>query len=144
MDSNKIDTRCCEGIPNIWLHTQKQKWLNLYGHTSREETKKCQEKMKGLVTKRDKRQGEKIELTPAKRSMIDRQIQFRFHLFAKCVVPVVYISFCKQMEVGLYLPVYRLSFRGGNSIVSPWRLSRFVTKLFKCCKRLYWGIGERK
>ena len=34
------------------------------------------------------------------------------------------------MEVGLYLPVYRRSFRGGYSIFSPWRLSRFVTKLF--------------
>ena len=41
-------------------------------------------------------------VTPAKISTIDRQIQFRFHLFAKCVVPVVYITFCKQMEVGLY------------------------------------------
>ena len=34
------------------------------------------------------------------------------------------------MEVGLYLPVYRRSFRGDNSIFSPWRLLRFVTKLF--------------
>ena len=33
------------------------------------------------------------------------------------------------MEVGLYLPVYSRSFRGGNTIFSPWRLSRFVTKL---------------
>ena len=71
--------------------------------------------MKSLVTKRDKRQGEKIE----KRLTIDRQIQFRFHLFAKCVVLVVYITFCKQMEVGMYLPVYRRSFHGGNSIFSP-------------------------
>ena len=44
----------------------------------------------------------------------------------------IYISFCKHMEVELYLPVYRRSFRGGNSIFSPWRLSRFVTKLFRC------------
>ena len=36
------------------------------------------------------------------------------------------------MEVGLYLPVYRRAFRGGNSIFSPWRLLRFVTKLFTC------------
>ena len=49
---------------------------------------------------------------PAKRSTIDRQIQFRFHLSAKYVVPMVYITFCKQMEVGLYLPVYRRSFHG--------------------------------
>ena len=35
------------------------------------------------------------------------------------------------MEAELYLPVYRQSFREGNSIFSPWRLSRFVTKLFK-------------
>ena len=55
--------------------------------------------------------------------MIDRQIQSHFHLFAKCVVTVVYITFCKQMEMGLYLPVYHRSFR-------DWRLSRFVTKLF--------------
>ena len=34
------------------------------------------------------------------------------------------------MEVGLYLPVYSRSFRGGNTIVSPCRLSRFVAKLF--------------
>ena len=34
------------------------------------------------------------------------------------------------MEVELYLPVYSRSFRGGNTIFSPWRLSRFVTKLF--------------
>ena len=27
-----------------------------------------------------------------------------------------YITFCKQMEVGLYLPVYSRSFRGGNTI----------------------------
>ena len=32
---------------------------------------------------------------PAKRSTIDSQIQFRFHLLAKCDVPVVYITFCK-------------------------------------------------
>ena len=73
---------------------------------------------------------------PAKRLTIYRQIQFRFHLFAKCVVPMVYITFSKQMEVWLYLPVYRRSFRGGNSICSPWRLSRFVTKLFIC--QLQW------
>ena len=27
-----------------------------------------------------------------------------------------YITFCKQMEVGLYLPVYSRSFRRGNTI----------------------------
>ena len=32
--------------------------------------------------------------------------------------------------MGLYLPVYSRSFRRGNTIFSPWRLSRFVTKLF--------------
>ena len=44
------------------------------------------------------------------------------------------------MEVGLYLPVYSRSFRGGNTIFSPWRLSRFVTKLFKCNNmyHVYW------
>ena len=35
------------------------------------------------------------------------------------------------MEAGLYLPVYCRCFRGSNSIFSLWRLSRFVTKLFK-------------
>ena len=34
------------------------------------------------------------------------------------------------MEAELYLPVYRRSFRGDNSIFSPWCLSCFVTKLF--------------
>ena len=34
------------------------------------------------------------------------------------------------MEAGLHLPAYRRPFRGGKSIVSLWRLSRFVTKLF--------------
>ena len=58
-----------------------------------------------------KSNGEQIDVTPAKRSTIDRQIQFRFHLFAKSVVPMVYITFCKQMEVGLYLPVYRRTFQ---------------------------------
>ena len=50
--------------------------------------------MKRLVTKHDIRQGEKIELPPppVKRSPIDRHIQFRFHLFAKCDVPMVYIT----------------------------------------------------
>ena len=48
------------------LATYPKIWLNLYGHTSREETKKCQEKIKGLVTKRDKHQGEKMELPPQK------------------------------------------------------------------------------
>ena len=62
--------------------------------------------------------------------MIDRQIQSHFHLFAKYDIYHGYNTFCKQMEVGLYLPVYRRSFRGGNSIFSPWRLSCFVTKLF--------------
>ncbi len=71
-------------------------------------------------------------VTPAKTSTIDRKIQPRFHLFAKCDVHVWYIAFCKQMEAGLYLPVYCRCFRGSNSIFSLWRLSRFVTKLFKC------------
>ena len=85
--------------------------------------------MESLVTKRDKRQGEKNRVTSAKRSTIDWQIQSHFHLFAKCDVPVLYIKVCKQMDVGLYVPVYSRSFRGGNTIFSPWRLSRFVTKL---------------
>ena len=34
------------------------------------------------------------------------------------------------MEAGLYFPVYRRCFRGGNTIFSLWSLSRFVTKLF--------------
>ena len=34
------------------------------------------------------------------------------------------------MEAGLYFPVYRRCFRGGNSMFSLWPLSRFVTKLF--------------
>ena len=48
--------------------------------------------LKSLVTKRDKRQGEKNRVTYAKRSTIDRQIQSHFHLFAKCDVglPVLY------------------------------------------------------
>ena len=33
---------------------------------------------------------------------------------------------------GIVFPVYRRCFRGGNSIFSLWRLSCFVTKLFKC------------
>ena len=36
-----------------------------------------------------------------------------------------YIAFWKQMEAGLYFPVYRRCFRGGNSIFSLWPLSRF-------------------
>ena len=46
------------------------------------------------------------------------------------VISNVYIAFCKQMEAGFYLSVYRRCFRGGNSIFSLWSLSRFVTKLF--------------
>ena len=42
----------------------------------------------------------------------------------RCTRGIYSITFCQQMEVGLYLPVYRRSFRGGNSIFSPWRLSR--------------------
>ena len=69
-------------------------------------------------------------VTPAKTSTIDKKIQSRFHLFANCGVSNGYIAFWKQMEAGLYFPIYRRCFRGGNSICSLGRLSRFVTKLF--------------
>ena len=64
------------------------------------------------------------------RDRVDRKIQPRFHLFAKCDISNRYIAFWKQMEVGLYFPVYRRCFRGGNSFFSLWHLSRFVTKFF--------------
>ena len=55
--------------------------------------------MKSLVTKRDKGQSEKI--TPAKTSTIDRKIQSRFHLFAKCDISNVYIAFLKTNGSGI-------------------------------------------
>ena len=72
-------------------------------------------------------------------------------MFTKWDIYQVYIAFCKQMEAELYLPVYPRSFRGGNSIFSPWRLSRFVTKPFtsKCtfwdcrCNWLQWVTSRR-
>ena len=69
-------------------------------------------------------------VTPAKTSTIDRKIPSRFHLFAKCDISNGHIAFWKRMEAGLYFPVYRRCFHGGNSMFSLWPLSRFVTKLF--------------
>ena len=96
--------------------------------------------MKSLVTKRDKRQSEKI--TPAKTSTIGRQMQTRFQLFAKCDISHRY---CHLELVFLYKTRYatcRLLCFWVTQFFSLWHLSCFVTKLFIIRIYIYIYIGE--
>ena len=89
--------------------------------------------MKALVTKRDKRHGDKIELH---KKIDDRQantIPLPFVCKMRCTRGIYFIL----QTNGSGIVFACRSFRGGNSIFSPWRLSRFVTKFYPLASKIF-------